>query len=188
MDKLQKIKQARYIIQAFDGPIRQHIDKNLYQDIVDMFEKDLMPVIEIAEIFHVTRHSIYRILHKCGVDTSKRQYPVSCNVCGKEFTITKGRLRRQKHVFCSRECYYAYLKAGNGYPYIQNRHGQRIARSIVSKYFKLGDNHIVHHENRNCLDNRLKNLKVFRNQGDHIRYHRGFDVKSIWDGSMIDTV
>ena len=185
MNTQQRIKQARYIMQTLDGPVHQHIDKESYQDIIDMFEKDLMPVIEIAEICHVTRQAIYRVLRKCGVDTTKRQYPVSCNVCGKEFTLTKGRLRRQKHVFCSRECYFAFLKAGNGYPYIQNRHGQRIARSVVSKYFTLGTNHIVHHENRNTLDNRVKNLKVFRNQGDHVRHHRGFDIEPAWDGSLI---
>jgi hypothetical protein len=44
---------------------------------------------------------------------------------------------------------------------------------------------VVHHINRNTLDNSLSNLMVFRNSGDHIRFHRGFDVEPLWDGSIL---
>ena len=147
--------------------------------------QELTPMAQLAKKFNVTRQAIYKILKQAGIDTSKQGLSVSCTTCGKELVRDKFQIRKQKNHFCDRDCYTAFLQAGNGFPYIQSRHGQRIARSLVSKHFDLKENYIVHHENRNCLDNRLKNLMVFRNQGDHIRYHRGFDVEPVWNGALI---
>jgi len=149
--------------------------------------RELTPMAQLAKEYSVSRQAIYKIIKKAGVPTMKGPYTVSCDCCGKPTTKTRSRIRKQKHVFCSMDCYKAFLQAGNGFPYIGNRNGQRTARSIVSQYFQLKEGYIVHHENRNALDNRLSNLKVFRNQGDHIRYHRGFDVVPIWDGASIDS-
>jgi len=147
---------------------------------------ELTPMITLAKQYGVTRQAIWKLLRKYEQDTSKHRILVSCTVCGKEILRTKARIRKQLHHFCSTKCYYAYLEAGNGHPYIQNRNGQRIGRSIVSKYFNLAAEHIVHHEDRNTLNNKPRNLKAFRNQGDHVRYHRGFDVEPIWNGLDID--
>ena len=116
------------------------------------------------------------------MDTSKRKVQVECSACGKLLKRVKSRVRKQRHHYCDHECYYAALEAGNGYPYIQNRHGMRVARSVVSKYFELSEGNVVHHEDRNTLNNMLRNLKVFATQGDHVRYHRGFDIEPIWEG------
>ena len=147
--------------------------------------QELTPMIELATKFNISRQAVYKILKKAGIDTAKHKIPVSCTTCGKELTRNKFQIRKQKNHFCNQECYTAFLQAGNGFPYIQNRQGQRIARSLVSKHFDLRDSYVVHHENRNCLDNKLKNLKVFATQGDHIRYHRGFDVTPLWDSFQI---
>lgn len=160
---------------------RARLTDNEKVDIVRAYEH-LERVEDLAKKYGKTRQAIYKILWKAGVDTKKQRLPVSCTVCGTEVLRTKGRIRKQLHHFCSETCYYAWLKAGNGFPYIQSSHGQRIARLIVSKYFALAASHIVHHENRNSTDNRLENIRVFANQGDHVRYHRGFDVEPIWDG------
>lgn len=153
-------------------------------DIIQAYRDQLEPMISLAEKYGVSRQCIYKIMKQAGVNTSKRQLPVSCTTCGKETMRTKARIRKQLHHFCSEACYYDFLKAGNGFPYIQNRHGQRLGRAKVSQYFALQEGHVVHHENRNTLDNRVENLRVFANQGDHLRYHRGFDVHPIWDGSL----
>jgi hypothetical protein len=42
--------------------------------------------------------------------------------------------------------------------------------------------YVIHHKDRNTLNNNPSNLMVFRNQGDHIRHHRGFDVEPVWAG------
>ena len=154
------------------------------KDKVDIIKgyKEFVPMIELAEKYGVTRQGIYKIIKKAGISTAKGLIEVSCDTCSKVIKRTKSQIRKQKHHFCCNDCYYAFLEAGNGFPYIENRQGQRIARSIVSKYFKLELGYIVHHENRNTLYNRIPNLRVFRTQGDHVRYHRGLDIEPIWDG------
>lgn len=155
-------------------------------DIINAYSVDLVPMITLAEQYGVTRQGIYKVLDRAGIDTTKHRIPVSCHVCGTETMRTKARIRRQLHHFCSEDCYYAFLAAGNGRPYIQSRIGQKRARSIVSDHFTLQSTHIVHHEDRNTLNNDLINLRVFAYQGDHLRHHRGFDVEPIWDGRYCD--
>ena len=155
-----------------------------FGEIRAAYEDDLIPMTEIASWFHVSRQAIHKVLRKHGIDTSKRKLPVKCFACSKTFLRVRCQIRASKHHFCSEDCFHAWLKAGNcDGEYKQNRHGQRIARRIVGEYFDLQPGNIVHHENRDCLDNRLCNLMVFRDQGDHVRYHRDCgDIVPLWDG------
>ena len=57
--------------------------------------------------------------------------------------------------------------------YYANRHGQTIARSIVSQVFHLLDGYVVHHIDSDNTNNRLDNLAVFASQAEHISFHRG---------------
>lgn len=158
------------------------LTRNQKVDIINAYSDDLTPMITLASQYGVSRQAIYKILKKASIDTKKQRLPVSCTTCGVEVLRTKARIRRQLNHFCSEGCYYAFLEAGNGFPYIQNRAGQKRARAIVSQYFNLQAGHVVHHESRNTLDNRLVNLCVFANNGDHVRHHRGFDTQPVWDG------
>lgn len=164
---------------------RLRLTTNQRVDIIKEYSEQLTPMRELAERYAMSRQAIYKIIKRAGIDTSKGKLQVSCTVCAKESYRHKSSIRKQLNLFCSIECYHAFLQAGNGFPYIQNRNSQRLARTLVSQYFALQEKHIVHHENRNALDNRLENLKVFANQGDHIRHHRGFDANPIWDGSLL---
>ena len=157
-------------------------------DIINAYSVLLVPMIQIAKQYAVTRQCIFKILRKSGIDTSKAtaaHIAVSCTVCGKETVKVRCQFRNANHHFCSEDCYFAWLKHGNGKPFIVHRHGTRQARDIVSKIFPLRPGHIVHHEDRNQFNNNLENLRVFANQGDHIRYHRGFLSSFLWDGSMV---
>ena len=154
-------------------------------NIIQAYSEQLTPMITLSKQYKVSRQSIFKLLVRSGIDTSKRKLSVSCSTCGKEFKRHKTRIRKQLNHFCSNECYFAFLEAGNGNPYIQNRQGQRIARKKVSEYIELKPGYIVHHEDRNTLNNMIRNLKVFRNQGDHIRYHRGFTVEILFNGSKL---
>jgi len=158
------------------------LTRNQKVDIINAYSDDLVRMTTLAAQYGVSRQAIYKILKRAGADTKKQRLPVSCTTCGTEILRTKGRIRKQLNHFCSSECYFAFLEAGNGFPYIESRAGQKRARVIVGDHFRLQNGHIVHHENRNTLDNRLINLKVFANNGDHVRHHRGFDVLPIWDG------
>jgi hypothetical protein len=158
-------------------------------DIINAFTIELEPMIQIAERYGKTRQAIWKMLKKEGVDVSNglgnTRIIVSCTACNKTMECYRSRVRKQVHHFCNDECYYAYLEAGNGHgPYIQSRHGQRIARSKVKTVFNVKDEHVVHHEDRNNYNNMWSNLRVFACQGDHIRYHRlGIEyAQPIWTG------
>ena len=162
----------------------EHLSENQKVDIITMYN-NLEKVDDIAKKYNRTRQGIYKLLKCNGIDTSKKKIQVSCCACGKEISKNKSAVRRQKNLFCGNECYYAFLQAGNGNAYKRSAAGCRAAREIVAKVFELKEGYIVHHEDRNNWNNNLYNLKVFANQGDHVRYHRlGPDyVQPIWDGS-----
>jgi hypothetical protein len=160
-----------------------HITKKQKVDIVKAYTEDLIPVIELAKKIGYTRHGVYSILKRHGVNPSEYgSMQVSCSACGKIITRPRCRIRKQKNHFCTEKCYYAFLEAGNGNPFIENRHKSRLARYIVSELFDLQPEHRVHHKDRNHFNTAKNNLMVFATQGDHVRFHRGFDVTPLWDG------
>ena len=158
-------------------------------DIINDYTINLVPMIKLAEKYKVTRQAVHKVLKKNGVDTSKHKIEVSCTCCGATMLRTKCRIRERKFLFCSMACYSAFIDAGQPGRYVESRYGQKIARSVISKYFDIQPNHIIHHEDRNENNNNINNLKVFANRGDHIRYHRwancGIDIVPIFDGSTI---
>jgi hypothetical protein len=150
----------------------QHLSQEQQVYIVDAFENLLIPAAQLAERYGITRQGIYKVLRRHGVDTTKRKLEVSCSYCEKVIHRHKSQVRKRKRLFCNDACYFAFLAVGNGQPYVQSRHGQRIGRVIVGKHYSLQPGNIVHHEDRDTRNNSLENLRVFRNQGDHVRYHR----------------
>lgn len=156
-------------------------------DIINAYTIDLVPLIELAKRYRRTRQGLWKLLKRNGIDPSEYgKLEVTCQACGKTFTRPRCQVRKTKNLHCSVKCYYAYLEAKQGGSYNQNSPGQRRARRIVSEVFDLQLGHVVHHIDRNCLNNRLDNLMVFATNGDHIRYHRlGPDyITPLWDGSL----
>jgi len=158
-------------------------------DIITAYTVDLIPAIALAKQYGRTRQGIWKVLKRNGIEPSAHsRIASSCTACGAEIVRYRSRVRKHKHLFCNGECYYAFIEGSQQGAYTQNRHGQRVARAVVSQYFPITENQIVHHEDRNCLNNHPTNLKVFANHGDHIRYHRwsrdGVVVSPVWDGSI----
>ncbi len=163
-----------------------HLTEKQEVDIINAYSVDLIPMIKLASQYGITRQGIHKVLKRNEIDTQKAgKLAVSCHCCQKEMQRHRCQVRARKHLFCSMECYYAYIEASQGGKYIYSRHGQRIGRSIVSEHFDLLPGHVVHHEDRNTLNNIVENLRVFANNGDHIRHHRGFESLPIWDGSAL---
>lgn len=164
----------------------KHLSPKQRVDIINDYLNNLTPMIFLAKQYNVTRQAVWKIIKQAGIDAGEQgTLWITCDACGNEFKRLRHKIRKQKNHFCSLECYYAFLEAGrNGGAYVNNRQGQRIARAKVSEYFDLQPRHVVHHIDRNTLNNDPHNLMVFRNQGDHVRYHRlGADyVQPIWDG------
>jgi len=148
-------------------------------DIINAYVTGLEPMAKIARQYGVTRATIYNIMKQAGVDTTKQLIPVSCTVCGTVVHRHKSHVRKTKYPYCSVDCYYAAIENKRSKYW---RHGQRIARTLVSEHFDLQPEHVVHHIDGNNYNNSLDNLCVFANQGDHVRYHRGFDVPVLWQG------
>jgi len=168
-----------------------HLTPKQEVDIVRAYTIDLVPAQTIAEQYGRTRQAIYKLLHRHGIEPSNYStIAVSCQACGKEIDRPRCRLRRAKRIFCGIDCYFAWLEAHQDGTYHYNRHGMRIARNVVSRHFDLQPGHVVHHKDRDTLNNHPNNLMVFANQGDHVRWHRGqpgniYGVSPLWDGASI---
>lgn len=163
----------------------KHLSKKQEVNIINAYTVGLIPVVKLAEQYGLTRQGIYKVLWRNGIDTKTAGIlQVSCVACGQVFSKHRSYVRKNKNTFCSMQCYYAYLEASQQGSYKQNRQGQRIARRVVSLYHELLEKEVVHHEDRNTLNNYPTNLRVFRTNGDHIRYHRlGSDyVEPVWSG------
>ena len=72
--------------------------------------------------------------------------------------------------------YYAIYKPNhpradaNGYVYEH----RLVAEQYLGRYLK--DSEVVHHEDRNGLNNDITNLKIFATTKDHNRYHKGYEI------------
>uniref|UniRef100_A0A6M3IUW1 Putative homing endonuclease n=1 Tax=viral metagenome TaxID=1070528 RepID=A0A6M3IUW1_9ZZZZ len=157
-------------------------------DIVTAFTVDLEPVVNLAEKHHRTRQGIYKLLQKHGIDPAEYGHiAVTCSACGQPVIKNRACVRNRRHIFCNTECYHAFIE-GRQQGFYKGWEARRsIARIVVSRYFDLQPEHVVHHEDRNTANNHPRNLRVFANQGDHTRYHKwtqdGVEITPLWDGS-----
>ena len=147
-------------------------------EIVSKYLQD-QTVISLAEEYCISRQGVYKILWQSGVDIkSAGRKKVACACCGHLVSRNRRAICNAVRQFCSRECYYAWIKAQNPCPKY-SRNGSRIARKVVAAAFDLQSNHIVHHKDGNQCNNALNNLVVFASQSDHIKHHRGVEVQPI---------
>ena len=153
------------------------------QDIIWDYTVNLVPMIALAERYKITRQGIWKILKRESIDTNKRRLTVLCSQCGIVLKRAKCQIRSNKLHYCNLECYYQYVNAIHPGVYKNNRQGQNIARNIVAQYVELLPGYIVHHQDKDTTNNNPNNLMVFKNQSDHLRYHRGVDVKPFWNGA-----
>ena len=139
-------------------------------------------VTEIANSYNVSRQAIIKLLRKSGVDTSKHRIQAECKTCGGQLLRNRRKLATTNSLFCCRECYYSFLHRLNFKP---SRNGCREAVKIVAQYFCLRPDNVVHHVDGDQSNNELSNLMVFENPKDHLRHHRGFEIKPIWRGDRV---
>jgi hypothetical protein len=125
-----------------------------------------------------------------------------CDVCGQKIIARIEKITKGLPHTCSKECRkirgikftkerakrkYSnkeFVKDINGYILIFNRDHPRCNKSgyvmehrlvveeQIGRY--LTSEEVVHHINKNVSDNRAENLMLFKNNGEHISYHRKY--------------
>lgn len=156
------------------------------QDLVVMFTVQHLTLREIADKYkgRITHVGIAKRLRAAGIEAKQGTWAREpCAFCGSEFEVSRSKWKRSEKHYCSQACYLATRENPN---YIPWRYGQMLARAIVGQHFRLEYGMVVHHEDRNCRNNDLSNLRVFQNQSDHSKYHHKKNVTPIWDGSQVD--
>jgi hypothetical protein len=155
---------------------------------IELYTDGLFSLDHIGKFFGVTRQGVKKYLNVRGIDTSKKGgLEITCDNCGVKFKKPRCQIRNNIKNYCKPECYYAELgKSG----YIENRHKSRQAREIVREVYPIDSKNVVHHVNGDQADNRLENLMVFKNNSDHMRWHRAGQEKSgvvpEWRGDGIE--
>lgn len=155
--------------------------------IVGLFTRDYLSLGQIAQKYGRSRTAIYKILRAAAVDTSKAtgcRVQLSCTWCEKPMVLVRSHFHAAAHHFCSARCYYSWITRDG--VYLESRSGQRRGRAAVEYYYgPLPEDSIVHHEDKNCFNSHPSNLVLFKNQRDHIRWHRGleFMVTPLWVGA-----
>lgn len=152
--------------------------------IISLYTQEHLTIRQIAKLAEVSHTYIWKILQNYGVKAiDGERVNTSCAFCGKTITRLRCKTRNNYKSYCNQDCYIASLENPGYKPW---REGQRLARAIVGQYFKLSPENIVHHEDGDNRNNDRNNLKAFRNQSEHLKYHRlGKNVNPIWDGSLL---
>ena len=151
--------------------------------IVKLYTVEHLTCRQIAAHVGITASAVNLRLHWANVDSTAGTWVNrECGYCGSAIKIRRGQARKNRQSYCKAECYYASF---HGERYKPWRHGQRLARAIVAQHFQLEARHVVHHEDKDNRNNDRANLRVFASNADHMAYHRGSNVKPIWDGSKL---
>lgn len=128
----------------------------------------------------------------CYSRSNRKRIKCYCKQCKKIFYKWPSRIKKYKRPFCSRKCFFIFYRRDNhpawrggikfhcGYimlkkpnhPNARNSGYILKHRLIMSNHIGrlLNKNEVVHHKNRNIIDNRIKNLCLMK-RGSHTTLH-----------------
>ena len=152
------------------------------QHVVALYTQDHLTLREIAGKVGMTHAGVWKRLRAAGIEREAGTWVKGlCSFCGERTRHQRSVWRRGEKHYCRAACYYADLESHGYKPW---RHGQRLARAIVSQYFQIPEGAIVHHKDGDNRNNDKANLAVYAGNGDHVRVHRtGKPVVALWDGA-----
>lgn len=151
--------------------------------LMEMYQRDHRTLREIGVKVGLSPQSVAKRLRRAGIESSAGTWiSRRCGFCGSDLRRTRGRARRSEKSYCNPRCYGAAWSSPSSFEW---RHGTRLARAIVEKYFPLSSGMIVDHKDGDERNNDRVNLRVFANQSDHMRSHHGAKVPVLWDGSSV---
>ena len=150
------------------------------ETIVDLYRIQHLTVRQIGRQIGMSGVGVWKRLQAAGVSAREGEWiQAKCFFCGKLIQVRRARWRNTRKIHCSEECYYETIANPD---YNPNRHGCRLARSVVKRLYQLQEQHVVHHVDGDDLHNELSNLWVFASQAEHMSFHRGGDAEPIWKG------
>jgi hypothetical protein len=157
-----------------------------WESAVQRYKAREVSLQEIATEFGISRGAVWKKFKRMGIETSKAivcWVDVSCGYCEKALKRTRKRARKVNRHFCDQFCYGLWIKHHSGSKYSPSRVGQRIGRGKVEGlYGPLPEGSVVHHRDGDCLNNDISNLMLFKDNGDHVRWHRDCreGVQPLW--------
>jgi hypothetical protein len=159
----------------------KNIDKD---EVVKLYRDELIPVDKIYKQLNTSRQNIYNILKSEGVETSKKiRIERTCPVCEKRMLIHRCLARRTKHTFCSDTCWWIYYEVSKE-RYDQRNSYKRLALGEIKIHFPAIDigKHSIHFKDGDRTHFNANNLVVFEIEEDHLKFHKGYKVASLWEG------
>lgn len=150
-------------------------------ELIKMYTIDHLTLTEISSKVGISFQAISMRLRRAGI-TGKDgiYYTLVCKHCANKYKRYRSLVRLGVKQYCSKKCY--WLSSKNDY-YVNWRNGCIKARQIVSKYFPLEKEQIVHHIDGDDRNNNISNLQVFRNRSEFMSYKQGGKAKPVWIGS-----
>ena len=125
--------------------------------------------------------AVAKRLKKAGVEIQAGTWVNRrCGFCGSNLKVNRAKARKSENSYCNSKCYGAAWSSPGSFEW---RHGTRLARAIVEKYYLLTSEMVVDHKNGDERNNDLTNLRVFASQSDHMRSHHGHHVIPLWEGT-----
>jgi endogenous inhibitor of DNA gyrase (YacG/DUF329 family) len=130
----------------------------------------------------MTHAGVWKRLKAAGIEREAGTWvKVNCSFCGNPTRKHRASWRKTEKPYCNRACYHADLENLGYKPW---RHGQRLARALVSQHFTIPEGAIVHHRDGDNRNNDKANLVVLASQGDHLKQHRSSKaVEILWNGA-----
>ena len=162
--------------------------------IAQLFCEECLPGPKIRDILHlpVSNRGMIHYIKLMGLGYPRSwQLHCICPVCGRQYTTNRYFISHGKK-YCSIGCYHQRLRDNAIGEFLSGSNktmGSRRARQVVTEIVDTSEwppSWVIHHEDGNQLNNEPHNLKAFRDQGDHLRYHREVpNITPLWSGADV---
>jgi len=152
-------------------------NQNANDELIKLYTDQELTLRQIAKKYKVSYQTIHQRLQRLGISRNTKKILTSCAFCATPIEVFVSRASKQEKHYCNKDCFAAGLEKT---PYKAWKREQRVTRTVVNKYFKLSDDHVVDYLDGNNKNNDINNLAVYASEEDRIKAKQGQKVKVIW--------
>ena len=152
----------------------KHLKVNT-EDLVKMYTEDHLTLRKIGSKVGMSAVAVHKRLKKVGVTGDDGEWVTrECAFCGDKIRKHRSLSKRHPRSFCNSACYHASMESPGYKPW---RGGQRLARALISKYFKVEPDMVIHFKDGDSRNHDIANLAVSK-------FHEGYQrkIEYIWEG------